>query len=185
MWNESSRKRCSYAKTLNFNSKSHLFSYKHFYSHPKPEQSYQWKTLQTSLSKKSLIWLNQDPTKRADTDPPPCQFMLVYTQHIYICIEVRSMIIALVVTHKYHHSVMDSASGVWLDADLSLSMLTLLVISNCAIVNCQQTLHFAMVPISICSDGQVKITEVSGVFGESSHSGAPSPTGCSPSTSER
>jgi len=141
--------------------------------------------LQISLSKKLFNLMNHAPTKRENIDHLPFQPMQVFSQLTFICIEVKFTIGAHAVTPKTHHSVMVNASGLSLDADLYNSMSQSPDITNSATANFHQMLHSATVLTSTLLNGLIINTEVSGVFGELSHSGDASDTGCSPSTSER
>lgn len=137
-----------------------------------------------SLNKKSFNSVNQDHTKRADTDHPPCQHTLVFSQLTSISTEERSTIGVHAVTPKTVHGAMVNASGSWPDADQLASTFQSQVTTNSATASFLQTHHSAMALINTCSSGSTNITEVSGVFGESSLSGDAWATGCSLSTSE-
>lgn len=155
-----------------------------FYSHLLPDRELRWTILQISQSKKLCNSVRVGPTKRANTGQHPSQHSLVFIHLTYTCTEARSTIGAVAVTLKMAPGAMASASGSSPDSDPSLSMSQNQVTLSYAIASYRQTLPSAVVLISICTDGVTETIEVSGPSGPFSVSGAPSPTGCSPSTSE-
>lgn len=122
--------------------------------------------------------------KRESIDLLPCQHMQVYSPHISISIVEKPTIGVLVVILKWIPGAMVNASGSWPDADQFNSMSQSQVTIRCVIASFQLTHLSVMVLTSTWLNGFINITEVSGVCGESPHSGVASGTGVSLSTSE-
>ncbi len=110
--------------------------------------------------------------------------LLVYIHHTYTCTEARSTIGAVVDTPRTLPGAMANANGSSQDSDLSSSTFQNQATLSCAIASSQPTLPSVVVLTSTCTGGVIEITEVSGPYGQCLASGAPSPTGCLPSTSE-
>lgn len=122
--------------------------------------------------------------KRVNLGQHPYPHSLVYIHRMCICIEAKNTTIALVDTHRTPPGAMASASGSSPGSDPLPSMSQNQDTLSCATASYQLTPPSAMEPTSTCTGGVTGTTEVSGLSGPCWPSGAPSPTGCSPSTSE-
>ena len=183
MWVEGTRERHIDAKTSNL--KSIQISFNLTYSLLNQDLKLLWTTSLTSPSKKSSNWVNQDHTRKEDTDHPLFQPMLVSSPLISTSTEEKCTTGVLAVTPRMVLGAMVNASGFWQDADQFNSTSQSLATTSSATANFLPMPHSAMELTNTWSNGFISTTEASGVFGELVLSGLASSTGPSLSTSEQ